>query len=400
MPLRAGMSSMPEDVGLSSSGLDRARAYVESCVATSEIAGAVVIASRHDEVAHLSCIGLRDIEGGLPMERDTIFRIASMTKPIVSVATLMLADAGRLRLDDPVSRYVPELADVSVFDGVDGGQPRLVALERPITISHLLTHTSGLASEAPHPMVESAFRSLGDRRYTLPEMMRRLGAIPLAHQPGAAWQYGRSHDVLGRVIEVVADRPLDQYLDSAIFAPLNMVDTGFYVPPEKTARLATVYESVAGVLMPTDDPEADEITEHFPLLSGGGGCASTALDYLRFARMLLRRGELDGVRLLKPETVALMTRNHLTGPQYPVRFGENVSDGEGYGLGVGVRVGPSATRLGGSEGSYNWGGSWSTDFWIDPGRELIGIFMSQREPRPFRSVGQEYWSLVCQALID
>jgi CubicO group peptidase (beta-lactamase class C family) len=395
------MPTTPEDVGLSGSGLDRARAFVESSVQRGQIAGAVVLASRHDQVAQLACIGLRDIEAGLPMEPDTIFRIASMTKPIVSVGVMMLVEAGKLRLDDPVSRYIPEFADATVFAGVEGGRVRLAPLDRPITIHHLLSHTSGLFGEAPHPTLEPAYDNLGDFRYALPELMRRLAEQPLAHQPGAGWRYGWSHDVLGRVIEIATDLPLDGYLASAIFAPLGMGDSGFYVPPDKIGRLAAVYESAAGVLHRIDTAVTHEITEHVPLLSGGGGCASTVPDYLRFTRMLLRLGELDGVRLLRPDTVAEMTRNHLAAPLFPLEIGGDVADGEGYGLGLGVVVEPSAMSLAGSQGTYTWGGSWNTDFWIDPVTELIGIFMAQLEPRPsLRSLGREYWPLVCQALVD
>ena len=394
------MPATPEDVGLSSPGLELASAYVQACVERGEIAGAVVLVSRRDQVAQLACVGLRDVEAGSPMKPDTIFCVASMTKPFISVGALMLVEAGKLRLDDPVSRYIPEFADATVFAGVEEEHVGLAPLERPITVYHLLTHTSGLAYEAPHPMLEPAYDDLGDFRYALPEMMRRLARHPLAHQPGEGWRYGWSHDVLGRVIEVAADQPLDDYLASAIFAPLGMVDSGFYVPPDKVERLAAVYESVAGLLHRIDNSETQEITEHVPLLSGGGGCASTALDYLRFSRMLLRRGELDGVRLLKPETVELMTRNHLVAPLYPLRFGDDVSEGEGYGLGVGVIVESSATSMAGSEGTYAWGGSWSTDFWIDPVKEFVAVFMVQLEPRASKSVGLEYWSLVCRALID
>jgi CubicO group peptidase (beta-lactamase class C family) len=394
------MPATPGDVGLSSPGLERARAYVAACVERGEIAGAVMLVARHDQVAQLACIGLRDIEAGEPMRPDTIFRIASMTKPITSVGALMLIEAGKLRLDDPVSRYIPEFADVQVFDRVEDGHVRLAALERPITVYHLLTHTSGLDSDAPDPALEAAYDNVGDARYALPELMRRLAAHPLAHQPGEGWRYGWSHTVLGRVIEVAASQPLDEYLDSRIFAPLGMVDSGFYVPPDRVERLAAVYESVASVPHRVDNSDTNGITERVPLLSGGGGCVSTVLDYARFTRMMQRRGELDGVRLLKPETVAQMTRSHLASPLSPIRIGDHVFEGEGYGLGVGVSIEPSAPGLVGSEGTYGWAGSWNTRFWVDPVKELSGIFMVQYQPFAFVSVGEGFWSLVCQALID
>ena len=394
------MPAIPEGVGLSSPGLERARAYVAACVERGEIAGAVVLVSRHDQVAQFACMGLRDIEAGLPMEQDTIFRIASMTKPITSVGALMLIEAGKLRLDDPVSRYIPEFADVQVFAGVEDGRVRLAALARPITVHHLLTHTSGLDSDAPDPALEATYDNLGDTRYALPELMRRLAAHPLVHQPGEGWRYGFGHTVLGRVIEVAANQPLDEYFASAIFTPLGMVDSGFYVPPDKLERLAVVYESVASVPHRVDNSDTNGITEHVPLLSGGGGCVSTVLDYARFTRMLARRGELDGVRLLQPATVALMTRNHVPSPLCPIVIWGYVSEGEGYGLGVGVSVEPPAPFMPGPAGTYGWGGSWGTRFWVDPVKELSGIFMVQYQPFAFVSVGEEFWSLVLQAVTD
>jgi CubicO group peptidase (beta-lactamase class C family) len=249
-------------------------------------------------------------------------------------------------------------------------------------------------------VLEAVYDDLGDLRYALPELMRRLTAHPLAHQPGEGWRYGLSHAVLGRIIEVAAGQPLDEYFATAIFTPLGMVDSGFFVPPDKVGRLAAVYESGDGVLRRVDDPDTNQIAEHTPMLSGGGGCASMALDYLRFTRMLLRSGELDGVRLLKPETVALMTRNHLASPLAPIRIDDHVFEGEGYGLGFGVSLQPSAPGLPGSVGTYGWAGSWGTRFWVDPTKELSGIFMVQYQPFAFVSVGEEFWSLVCQALTD
>ena len=202
------------------------------------------------------------------------------------------------------------------------GASIFASLDRPITVHHLLTHTSGLAGEAPDLALVASYDNLGDERYPLPELMRRIAAQPLMHQPGEGWWYGWSHAVLGRVIEVAGDQPLDEYLEAAIFGPLGMVDSGFSVPPEKAERLAGVYESKDGRLHRLDTLETSKITEHFPLVSAGNGCASTVPDYARFTRMLLRRGELDGVRLLRPETVDLMTRNHLAGSQYPVQIGD------------------------------------------------------------------------------
>jgi CubicO group peptidase (beta-lactamase class C family) len=394
------MPTTAEDLGLSTSGLSRARACIASFVDRAEIAGAVLVVERHDQVAQLACVGLRDVDAGKSMEPDTIFRIASMTKPIVSVGAMMLVEAGALRLDDPVSQYIPEFADVRVFAGEENGRVRLTDLEQPITVQHLLSHTSGLAYDAPHPELAGSYDNFGDKRYELPEMMRRISAHPLAHQPGRGWRYGFSHDVVGRVIEIAAGQQLDDYLDARIFTPLGMVDTGFYVSPEKAERMAAVYESVDGRLHQVSTPETNKCMEELRRLSGGGGLVSTPADYLRFTRMLSRRGELDGARLLAAETVDRMTRNQLSAPLYPLRFGDYVSEGEGYGLGFGVIVERSPATLSGCEGTYGWGGSWTTDFWIDPVKELTGIFMAQLEPFAFDHVGVEVRSLVYQALTD
>ena len=361
------MPAAAEDAGLSSPGLERARAYVAACVERGEIGGAVVVVSRHDQVAQMTCVGLRDIEAGLPMTPDTIFRLASMTKPITSVGALMLVEAGKLRLDDPVSRYIPEFADLEVFAGVEDGRVVLAPLARPITIHDLFTHMSGIDSDAPDPLLEADFDNLGDVRYGSDELMRRLAAHPLAHQPGEGWRYGWSLAALGRVLEVVSDRPLDGYLASAIFTPLGMVDTGYWVPPDKAGRLAVVHRLETGVLQRVDDEDTREITERGPLVTGSSGLASTALDYLRFTRMLARRGELEGVRLLQPETVALMTRNHVPPPLCPIVIWGYVSEGEGYGLGVGVSVEPTAPLMPGSAGTYGWAGSWGDRLKVTPG---------------------------------
>jgi CubicO group peptidase (beta-lactamase class C family) len=390
----------PDEVGLSVPGLQRARDYVVTCVERGEIAGAVVVVSRRDQVALLASVGLRDIEAGTPMEPDTIFRIASMTKPIVSVGTLMLVEGGKLQLDDPVSRYVPELADVEVFAGVENGHAMLEALERPITIYDLLTHTSGLSTMEPHAdykaAYETVFDSFGSSQQSLAEVIRHLAALPLSHQPGRAWTYGWSHDVLGRVIEVVSEQPLDDYLEQHILAPLAMVDTGFYVPPNKVERLAVVYDSVDGELQPSNTWYPNRFTERLPLLSGGGGLVSTAPDFLLFSRMLLRRGELDGVRLLDPVTVELMTRNHLTGALDQIRIGDD--GGMGFGLGVAVRVKLVAPALAGRVGTYEWGGRWTTFFWIDPLSQLICIVMTQLEPVANLPFDTRFRSLVYEAL--
>lgn len=388
MMVSAGSNRPPE------AALDAARASVEACVGRSQIAGAVALVAQRDETIRLDCVGERDIAAGLPMEPDTIFQIASMTKPIVSVGVLMLSEAGALSLDDPVDRFIPAFADSTVFDGLDpDGLARLVPVARVITIRDLLTHTSGLSGEAAHPVLAGTYDDLEVYDQPNPEMMRRLAAHPLAHQPGGGWVYGWSHDVVGAVIEVVTDQPLDAYLHRAIFGPLGMVDTAFDVPPEKLGRLAVVYDQVDGGLRPSTAPYAD-IRNPPVFLSGGGGCVSTVLDFRRFVRMMERGGELDGVRLLAPETVAAMTSNQLDSSMIPIRVLDHVFVGEGYGLGVGVIVGPGATAPVGSVGTWTWSGSFGTTFCVDPSAGLSFIFLTQYEPWAWYREGNDYWSIV------
>ena len=317
------MAVTPDRYGVSGAGLERARTHVEGCLERGVIAGAVIAAARRDQVVQLECVGLRDIEAGLPMTPDTIFQLASMTKLITSVGAMTLVEAGLLGLDDPVSQFVPEFRAMTVFAGVEGDHVRTEPLDRPITIEHLLTQTSGLAYDAPDPILDAAYDDFGDYDYLLPELMRRLAAYPLANQPGDAWRYGWNLDVLGRVIEVAVGQPLDQFFERKIFGPLGMVDSGFRVPPDKADRLAALYTPVDGKLERIDNDETRVVLGDGRLLQGGGstsgGCVSTAPDYLRFSRMLLRCGELDGVRLLRAETVAEMTRNRLAPAHFPGR---------------------------------------------------------------------------------
>ena len=380
------VTASPEAVGMSASSIHEAQALIEAAVGRTKLAGAVLIVARGDQLVLLASVGLRDREAGAAMEPDAIFRIAWMTKPIVSVATLMLVEAGSLRLDDQVGSYLPELADVQIFAGVENGQAILVAAERPMTISQLLTHTSGLVYGPLHPALAAAYDILGDEPSDLAELIRRLGARPLAHQPGAEWTYGWSHDVLGRLIEVVADQPLDEHLETRIFKPLGMVDTGFHVPPEDVGRVAVPYQPVNGALQPIVG--AFPSVEGEARLSGGAGLFSTGLDYLRFCRMLLRGGELDGARLLSAHAVERMTRNQLA-------FATSALGEDGYGFGVGVSLADSPST-GKRAGTYWWSGRFDTQFWVDPATGLIVVYLEQT--RPGNGHGQEFFALVSEAV--
>jgi len=388
--------SDPEALGFSSSRLARIAAWQQSQVDAGAFSGAVSVIARNGKVAYLRAVGFRDHAKTVPLRSDAIFWIASMTKPVTSVAAMMLVEDGKLDLAAPAHQYLPELKDMMV--GVEttnpaSGQSKL-ALEpqkRPMTVEDLLRHTSGIVyPEGNNTAVHKLYRGGGIRGLardsSLKDFVSRLARLPLAHQPGEVWEYGYSADVLGRVIEVASGQPLDQFLDSRLFKPLGMVDTGFWVPPEKLARLVDPPVG-AETLFDRD------VTKPTTLFSGGGGLVSTAADYLRFCQMLLNGGELDGVRILSPATVRRMTTSSLPPG---IRFaGGSVGPlvGSTFGLDFGIRSDAARSMVPGSVGSYTWGGAWGTYFWVDPSEQLIAIQLIHVAPdksfqfrAPFRNL--------------
>jgi CubicO group peptidase (beta-lactamase class C family) len=381
----------PESLGFSASRVARIAAWQQSQVEAGAFSGAVAAIARNGRVAYLRAVGFRDRAKTIPLQPDAIFWIASMTKPVTSVAAMMLAEEGKLDLAAPVHQYLPELKDMMV--GVEttdqaSGQSRL-ALEpqkRPMTVEDLLRHTSGLVYPEGNTAVHKLYREgrLYDRFLardaTLKDFVSRVARIPLAHQPGEVWEYSLSVDVLGRVIEVASGQPLDQFLDSRLFKPLGMVDTGFWVPPEKVARL--VDPPVGAEILPDRD-----VTKPTTLFSGGGGLVSTAADYLRFCQMLLNGGALDGVRILSPATVRRMTTSSLPPG---IRFANGSVGplvGSTFGLGFAIRSDAARSGVPGSVGSFTWGGAWGTYFWVDPAEQLIAIQLIHVAPDkigPFR----------------
>ena len=360
---------------------DAARDFLEGAVEQDRVAGAVALISYGDELAFFGAAGMADREAGIPMTTDTLFRIASMTKPVTSVAVMMLVERGELALNDPVSDFIPEFSSVRVLAGDGNGGS--VPAETAITIHHLLTHTSGIGYRfyIGEPLA-SAYRTLEvsdglwPREDEIRDAMTRLASAPLAHQPGAAWTYGLSTDVLGAVIEIVSGDPLDLFFRENIFEPLGMTDTFFYVPEEKQRRLAAVYHWDGDDLSRiSDEPVVDGDLEYWTrasvdgpttYFSGGGGLTASTSDYFRFARMLAKGGALDGVRLLETESVEAMTRNQI---------GELEIDGGGkFGLGFLV-----AGRAPG-QGTFGWGGFYHTRFWVDRDHDLVAIFMAQLLP--------------------
>jgi len=346
-----------------------------------------------------------NLETKQPIQPDTIMRIYSMTKPITSVAVLMLYEEGHFQLDDPVARFIPELAEMKVCREVTADGLQLVEQEQAVTIRDLLLHMSGLPYDSPagspvEVLYHQAELTSSDR--TLQAMVQALGKLPLASQRGSVWRYSLSTDVLGYLVEVIAGIPFDAFLEQRIFKPLGMPDTGFYVPLEKHERLASVYWPGLGRV---DTPEVNHYTQPHQFLAGGAGLVSTVLDYLRFAQMLLNGGELDGIRLLGRKTVELMTVNHLPSHCLPFRLGPPEVDHLtlGHGFGLGVRVLLDATQVGflGSEGEFGWSGAANTAFWVDPKEEMICLFMTQFMPAfVIYPVERQFKVLAYQAIVD
>ncbi|MCY3544989.1 MAG: serine hydrolase [Chloroflexi bacterium] len=397
----------PDAVGFSSGRLKRVNKMMQGYIDNGKLASGMTMLARHGKVFHFEPYGALDLESGAPVERDTIFRFYSMTKPITSVAVMMLYEEGRFSLDDPVGKFIPELASMKVYDGMGETGMRLTQQDRPITIRHLLTHTSGLSygfhQDSP---VEEMYRKadITPSDGTLQEMVEKLGRLPLVTQPGTKWRYSFATDVLGYLVQVVSGKPFDRFLQDRIFTPLGMPDTSFYAPEEKLHRLATVYgASENGVIAPLHNDLVDRHTRPHTLFSGGGGLVSTGSDYMRFCQMLLNGGVLGDERLLAPKTVEMMRSNHLTDDMRPFAVGQsNASDTKGCGFGLGFRVVMDIAQHGiiGSNGIYSWGGAASTVFWIDPQEDLVAILLTQFMPSSYYPLRREFQIATYQALVE
>ena len=398
----------PEEVGFVASRLKRLSDRIEDGVKNNELPGAVVLIARNGKLVMFDSFGFRDKEAKVPMTNDTIFRIASMTKPIVSVATMMLMEEGRLTLADPVSRYIPAFADTKVAVEKKNGDGTveyvLEPQKRPMTVQDLLRHTSGLTyGAAGANQLKQAYLDMkvNDRTQTTTEMADKLARLALVYQPGTTWEYSMSTDVLGRVVEVASDMPLDKFIEERITKPLRMGDTGFEVGADKKARGAKpMKEGPKNEL-----PSIPDVTEKFTWRSGGGGMVSTAADYARFLQMFANGGQLDGVRLLSRKSIDLMTADALP-PD--VKMGADMwrfealepsaRMGQGFGLGFAVRTDQGRSPLPGSPGDYYWGGAYGTYFWHDPRERMYVVFMMQS---PAARLRYRYLlrDLVYQALI-
>ena len=402
----------PEEVGFASDRLERIGRHFRQYVDDGRLPGWTVAVARGGRVAYVERYGQRDLEAGLPIEPDTIFRIYSMTKPITSVAALMLWEEGAFQLKDPVSKFVPSFADAKVWRGGSVVAPVLDPVTEPMLIWHLLTHTSGLTYgfHYAHP-VDDLYRRAGFEWGSPPDLdlagvCDRLAGLPLLFQPGREWNYSTSTDVLGRVVEVAAGQPLDQFFRERIFEPLGMVDTGFFVPEAEHHRLAALYMPAPGTRRATRLDTMGHAAFTPPIyLSGGGGLVSTLHDYHRFAQFLGHAGELDGTRLLGTRTVEYLAQNHLPGDADLTAFGrplfaETAFDGVGFGLGVSVTIDPVKAKVPGSYGDFGWGGAASTAFWVDPVEDLTVVFMTQLLPSSTHPLRPQLRQLVHQALVD
>ena len=403
----------PEEIGLSAERLSRIDSHLQNRYLTpKKIAGALTLVARRGKVAYLSSMGMMDVEREKPMAEDTIFRIYSMTKPITTVALIMLYEHGHFQLGDQVYKYIPEWRDLEVY--VSGEYPNFVTEppERDMTIRDLLSHTSGLTISTPGmagTKVGAAYQKLkvfNLREGTLKEMVQKVAEVPLEFSPGTRWNYGISTDVCGYLVEVISGMSFDEYLKTHIFEPLGMVDTGFHVPLEKLERFAANYNRDSNKnLQLLDDPARSSYLKPPTFFSGGGGLVSTATDYYRFCQMLLNGGELDGVRLLGPETIKYMTKNHLPGNQDLTSlsisaFSETANEGVGFGLGFAVIIDLIKSQQVGSLGEYYWGGAASTIFWIDPAQDIIVIFLTQVMPSNTFNFRGQLKALIYPAIIN
>ena len=431
------------EVGLSDERLGRLAEVVQGYVDDEAIAGAVTLIARKGGQAHVRAYGMADRDAGTEMTPEAIFRIASMTKPVTSVAVMMLYEEGRFKLNDPVGLYLPELASLEVLTPGDSGVVEVltpgdsgvvevltpgdtgdavgrVPARRPMTIRHLLTHTSGigyrflgdLGASPTQQVLSELYRDAGiadglaEHDGTIEGLVTALGQLPLMHEPGAAFTYGLSDDVLGRLVEVLSGTTFDEFLRTRLFEPLGMVDTFFYIPGAKAHRLAALYApNAAGGL---DEVEGTvegthliysatySTGEHRSYFAGGAGLSSTVQDYARFLQMLLNGGELDGVRMLSPITVDLMTRDHIG----DVPAGSVVQPGSaGFGLGFAIRGNPGADGEIGSEGAYYWSGFFNTTFWVDPKEQLLGILMTQVFPSG-SDIQERFRIMAYQSIVD
>ncbi len=388
----------PAEAGLSVDRLERITRALTEDVEQGHVAGAIAVIARNGKIGYWQAVGMADREAAKPMQNDTVFRIYSMTKPVVGVALMTLYEEGRFSLLDPVKRHIPELGGLQVLE--DDTQ---VPARREMTVQDLMRHTAGFTygyfgSSPVDKLYGDA--NLLDGNDSVAHFVEKLSRLPLKHHPGSAWEYSVSVDVQGRLIEVLSGMDLDEFLEERIFRPLDMRDTSFRVAPESEGRFAQMYERTEDrkALKPSpSDRSAGYFDRESRWFSGGGGLVSTARDYLRFCQMLLNDGELDGQRVLSRKTVELMTIDHVAN----IHRGSSIADtGYGFGLDFAVHIDPAASGVNGSVGEYNWEGLAGTLFWVDPVEEMIGLYMMQVLPPRFEESHRQFKRLAYQAIDD
>ena len=413
------MDVQPEKAGFSPDRLARItdhlnRNYIDS----GKIAGCQTLVARHGHVAYFSSLGQRDLARGAPMVDDTIFRLYSMTKPMTSVALMQLFEQGHFQLTDPVSRVIPSWRDHEVWVSGTGSEMKTEKPRRPVTFRDVLCHTGGLTygtalarigvTEANLHPVDAAYDAAGVRGpgdKTLADMIAKLAKVPLRYHPGERWMYSLSTDVCGYLVEAISGERFDRYLRNHLFEPLGMTDTSFFVPEAKLARFAANYQRKADKSLGLiDDPFKSTYATEPTLFSGGGGLTGTTADYLKFAEMLRRGGELDGQRIIGPRTLEMMHRNHLAGGQDMTKmalgaFSETAYEGVGFGLGFAMTIDSVATGSLG-EADYYWGGAASTIFWVDPKEDLVVIFMTQLMPSATFNFRGQLKSIIYSSIVE
>ncbi len=397
--------------------IDEIRGLMQGYIDDRKLAGIVAVICHDGDTVMMEPFGVQDLETKVPVSVDSLFRIYSMTKPITSVALMTLYEEGKFGLDDPLARHLPSFEQTEVYSHTkDDGEIVTEPCSQPLTIRHLMTHTAGLSyGWRPDAPVDGLYRkyAVNAPDVDIEEMTRRIGRMPLVCQPGTQWQYSLAVDVQGHLIEALSDQKFDAFLKQRIFEPLGMADTGFSVPEDKRDRFTSNYSPAGGMgveiirtksandsgpIERIDRPGESTYDQNPKLLSGGGGLVSSAPDYLAFAMMLRNKGELNGTRILKAETVDLMTKNHILEELVPIGLEGLYLKGTGFGLGFSVRVEASDQKLPGSKGDYGWGGAASTDVFISPEDDLVGIFLTQFMPKFYYPIETEFKRLALQAV--
>ena len=392
--------ALPGELGLSADRLGRIGPLIDRYLEAQLIPGALTLVARRNQIAHCEVRGYANVETQRPLRSDTIFRIASMTKPITSVAFMQLYEQGRFQLSDPISKWLPAFEKMEVAVRLETGEVELVPAKRAINMRHILTHTGGIAGGfGPNAQALAEASRMRGRGELIGDFVDRLATVPLDNEPGRVWSYSRSTCILGRLIELISGQTLAEFYQAHVFGPLGMVDTTFFLPEEKLDRFCISYKPGDGDRIEPEDPDTREsywLSQPGSYYMGSGGLVSTAADYFRFADMLLHGGRRPGgPRILSRKTVELMTKNHIGD-----RFMPLGGPGQGFGLGFGVTLDRGRTHLMPTEGSYTWGGAFNTHWWNDPEEQLFGLVMTQLRPYDHLNLRQDFQTVVTAAIDD